>query len=126
MIGGADEGALPRCQVFQSSGFQHLLNRIFHRLPDFFLGARIGEHTVGGDGKAVEGGCVAVEFLHDVVEVYVGRGTGEQVSALWPPTAVDETAFVQGGHEAFEVGLGNTLPVGDGCRLHGTTSVAHG
>jgi hypothetical protein len=27
MIGGADEGALPRCQVFQGSGFQHLLNK---------------------------------------------------------------------------------------------------
>jgi hypothetical protein len=48
MIGGADEGALPRCQVFQGSGFQHLLNRIFHRLPDFFLGAGIG---LAGDAR---------------------------------------------------------------------------
>ena len=123
--GGGNQGALPFRQVRQGGGGQHLPDGILHGLPDFLLGAGVGEHAVGGQGEAVQRRDVAVQQLHDVVEVDARRRLRQQVAALGPAAAEHQAAFVEGGHQAFQVGFGDALPLGDGGGRHRPGAVAH-
>ena len=78
-----------------------------------------------GSVRQSRGDAFSVQFAHDLMQVDLVWRARQHMASLRTSPALDESALVQGGHQAFEVCFRYALPVGDRRGLHRAVSVAH-